>query len=182
MLRLISHLNHELNPNKVKDESAPMHAMQTYLEIRFLPFLNSVLGGCTRVRAPVQWEVVGLHLCEDMNLLPLPRVEPRVFGCTARRLVAVPTGLRSPVPCDRNIKIFKHSKYLQCELVFRGNERQSEGYASGVFLRLRSTYGCQRFRELKMRNCGRVLLAAQNFVCTSVNERPVLIVLLSVIL
>lgn len=128
---LNSHLNHELNPNKVNDESAPMHVMQAYLEIWFLPFLNSVRGGCTRVRAPVQWEVVGLHLSEDLNLLPLPRVEPRVFGCTARRLVAVPTGLRSPVPCDQNIKIFRHSKYLQSELLFRGNQRQSEGYARG---------------------------------------------------
>ena len=36
---------------------------------------------------------------------------------------------------------------------------------------------------MKMRNGGRVLLAAQNFVCTSVNERSVLIMaLLSVIL
>ena len=44
-----------------------------------------------------------------------------------------------------------------------------------VFLKLGSSKGCQGFRETKMRNGGRVLLAIQN-LCTSVNKRSILIV------
>jgi hypothetical protein len=52
-----------------------------------------------------------------------------------------------------------------------------------VFLKLGSEKACQRFRETKMRDGERVLLAVPKFVCTIVNERTILIMgVLSVIL